>query len=276
MQADFAGALMQGQGLSAAVDAHAVYPGDRELDRYDALVLHVEDQAADLVWYHPEVLRKNTRPLLLAGEPKDIYSSGVLHGYADDVMMRPFSPGELVLRLCRITVGVADRGHTAASGVKPCVVVADDEPAIVIFVKGWLQNFDLDAHFVTDGRAAVYAARRLLPDLLLLDVDMPVMNGLEVLRSLRNDPRTSALTTVLLTASTEASDVKDGFDLGAVYYITKPFSYFDLTRKLRPLLKLDAGVSKHARSVDAIQPPKVPVLTTPGRRSQDRWTVLFG
>lgn len=127
-----------------------------------------------------------------------------------------------------------------------------------------------------DGQAAVNEASSAAPDLMLIDVALPVMNGLEVLRSLRNDPRTSALTTVLLTASTEASDVKDGFDLGAVDYITKPFSYFDLTRKLRPLLKLDAGVSKHARSVDAIQPPKVPVLTTPGRRSQDRWTVLFG
>src|ERR1700716_711231 len=78
MQADFAGALMQGQALSAPLDARAVYPGDRELDRYDALVLHVEDETADLVWYHPEVLRNNTRPLLLAGEPKDIYATGSL------------------------------------------------------------------------------------------------------------------------------------------------------------------------------------------------------
>jgi DNA-binding response OmpR family regulator len=116
-------------------------------------------------------------------------------------------------------------------------LVADDDPDIVTFLKCVLQRFDVDAHFVSDGLAALAAARQLLPELLLLDIGLPIMNGIDVLRCLRNDPGTSSLVTLLLTASADSSHVKSGADLGAVDYVLKPCGYFDLIRKLKPLLR---------------------------------------
>ena len=98
------------------------------------------------------------------------------------------------------------------------------------------RDLDVETHFVSDGGAALAAARRLLPDLLMLDVGMPVMNGIDVLRSLRSDPGTSALVTVLLTGSSNPSHVEACAGLGAVDYILKPFGHIDITRKVKALL----------------------------------------
>jgi CheY-like chemotaxis protein len=120
--------------------------------------------------------------------------------------------------------------------VKPCVLVADDDPDIIVYLKSVFWAFDVETHFVTDGRAALASARRLLPDLLLLDVGMPVMNGIDVLRSLRRYPSTSALATVLLTGSADQSHIEACACLGAVDYILKPFGHIDITRKVKALL----------------------------------------
>jgi|SRR5580658_70553 CheY-like chemotaxis protein len=231
------GPLRQAQVPFSRVDASAVGPGDQELERYHALILQVGDGATESNWFQPKRLRTNSRPLLLAAEPEAIYSRASLRDHADDIIFAPYLPGELIFRLSRVIAGTCDGRHATALSTKPCVLVADDDPDIVTFLKCVLQRFDVDAHFVSDGLAALAAARQLLPELLLLDIGLPIMNGIDVLRCLRNDPGTSSLVTLLLTASADSSHVKSGADLGAVDYVLKPCGYFDLIRKLKPLLR---------------------------------------
>jgi CheY-like chemotaxis protein len=123
---------------------------------------------------------------------------------------------------------------------RACVLVADDDRDILIYLKGVLRHFDVETHFVSDGKAALAAARRLIPDLLLLDVGMPVMNGIDVLRSLRKYPNTRGIVTVLLTGSADPLHVEACAGLGAVDYILKPFGHVDITRKVKTLLTASA------------------------------------
>jgi len=249
------GALQLAQASFAHVDANLVSPEDKGLERYDALILRIGDSVRESNWLRPELLRANSRPLLLAGESASIYYRISLHNHADDVIFVPFFPSELIFRLSRLISGAGEGRHATPRAARPCVLVADDDRDIVIYMKSVLQNFDVDAHFVSDGRAALAAARRLLPDLLLLDVRMPLMSGIDVLRALRNDPGTSALVVALLTGSADTGHVKEGADLGAVHYILKPFGHLDLIRKLKPLL----------RSPDLPVPP--PIILNPGLAS---------
>jgi CheY-like chemotaxis protein len=241
MEAAVTAALQQAKASFGHVDANVVEPGSPDLGRYHALILRLADGAppgpvVESNWFRPELLRKNLCPLLLAGEPAAINYRVSLQSHADDIIFAPFSPYELIFRLARLT-GVHESRHVAVPPARPCVLVADDDRDILIYLKNLFRNLDVDAHFVSDGRAALAAARRLLPDLLLLDVRMPFMNGLDVLRSLRKDPGTSALVTVLLTGSAETSHVKESAELGVVEYILKPFGHLDLILKLKPLLR---------------------------------------
>jgi len=235
--------MRQTQVSFAHVDANLVPPGDPELERYHALILLVGDTATESNWFQPKKLRTNSRPLLLAAEPDAISARASLRDHADDIIFAPYPPSELNFRLSRLMGGTRDGRRAVAPSTKPCVVVADDDPEIVTLLTCVLQCVGVDAHFVTDGLADLAAARRLLPDLLLLDIGLPLMNDIDVLSCLRNDPGTSALVTLLLTASTDSSHVKRGVELGAVDYILKPCGYFDLIGKLKPLLLRNQGLA---------------------------------
>ncbi|MEP6715641.1 MAG: response regulator [Terriglobia bacterium] len=236
--------LQRARAMFAHIDAHAVNPGARELDRYDILILHVGPGAFASEWLQPEMLQSNSRPLILAGEDADIFSRISLQEHAGETLFEPFVENETIFRLARVAAGMLPRSHPVTHGSTSCVVVADDDRDIVTYLKSIFRNFDVDAHFVSDGRAALAAARQLLPDLLMLDVGMPLLNGIEVLRTLRSDPGTNAIPTVMLTASADPIHVEEGLELGAAGYILKPFGHLDLIRKLKPLLTRSSPVNR--------------------------------
>jgi DNA-binding response OmpR family regulator len=240
VEAAITSALQQAEAPFTIIQADAVDPGAAELDRFDALILGVGDNATESGWLRPEILRNHTRPLLLAGSAEDVYCREALQSHADDVILSPFSGRELLFRLHRITGGKCASRETVVRSARPIVLAADDDRNITIYLGCVLKNLDVDMHFVSDGRAALAAARELLPDLLLLDIGMPIMNGLEVLRRLRNDPATRGLATVLLTASSDPSHVSEGADLGVLDYILKPFGHIDLARKLKALIRINS------------------------------------
>ncbi|MBU1109569.1 MAG: response regulator [Candidatus Riflebacteria bacterium] len=119
------------------------------------------------------------------------------------------------------------------------ILVADDEPHILRIVKDKLSNAGFSVIAVTNGEEAFTAAKSEAPDLILLDVMMPKMNGFEVCKKLRQDALFKSTPIILLTARGQESDMKTGFDAGATDYITKPFSPRQLLETVKA--KLDIG-----------------------------------
>jgi len=122
------------------------------------------------------------------------------------------------------------------------VLVVDDERDILELVK---YNLDKEGYTVTtvaSGEDALLATRSKLPDLIVLDLMLPGVDGLEVCRRLKADPKTSGIPIVMLTAKGDEADVVTGLELGAADYVTKPFSPKVLTARIRAVLRRgDAG-----------------------------------
>ena len=116
------------------------------------------------------------------------------------------------------------------------VVVADDEEDILDLVTTVIERSGHEVLPVRDGAAALAAIRERRPDLVILDIAMPEVDGLEVLRRLRSDARTSELPVLLLSARAQEDDVRLAFATGANAYVKKPFSPGELSRRVDNLL----------------------------------------
>ena len=120
---------------------------------------------------------------------------------------------------------------------KERILVVDDEEDILELVRF---NLLKEGHYVicaATGERAVEIARSELPDLIVLDLMLPGMDGLEVAKFLKNDPETKDIPVIMLTAKGEESDVVTGLELGADDYVTKPFSPRILVVRVKAVLR---------------------------------------
>ena len=116
------------------------------------------------------------------------------------------------------------------------ILVVDDEPDAVELVAFNLKGAGFDVITAEDGEGALQKARNFAPDLVVLDVMLPAVDGLEVCKILRRDPATSGLPIVMLTAKAGEIDRVLGLELGADDYVTKPFSPRELVLRIKNLL----------------------------------------
>ena len=117
------------------------------------------------------------------------------------------------------------------------ILVVDDDPNVVELVRLYLERDGHEVLIANDGVAGLEMAREELPDLIVLDLMMPRMDGMEVCRTLRAE---SSVPVVMLTAMVEEDDRLAGFDLGADDYVTKPFSPRELAARVRAVLRRTA------------------------------------
>ncbi len=117
------------------------------------------------------------------------------------------------------------------------ILVVEDEEDIRELVRYNLAKEGYRVSVTADGEQALKSARAQLPDLIVLDLMLPGLDGLEVCRLLKADPRTQSVPVVMLTAKGEESDVVAGLELGADDYVTKPFSPRVLVARLRAVLR---------------------------------------
>jgi DNA-binding response OmpR family regulator len=118
--------------------------------------------------------------------------------------------------------------------VRARILIAEDDPRQAEIVRRYLQAADWDPVVVPDGRAAITAVRQRVPDLLVLDLLMPEIDGRDVCRVLRID---YDLPILMLTARSRADDRVAGLDLGADDYLTKPYDPRELVARVRALLR---------------------------------------
>ncbi|TWS26370.1 response regulator transcription factor [Tsukamurella sputi] len=119
-------------------------------------------------------------------------------------------------------------------GMKPRILVIDDDPALAEMLTIVLRNEGFDSTVVGDGTQALSAAREFRPDLVLLDLMLPGMNGIDVCRVLRAD---SSVPIVMLTAKADTVDVVLGLESGADDYVIKPFKPKELVARVRARLR---------------------------------------
>ena len=119
---------------------------------------------------------------------------------------------------------------------KPLILVVDDEQDIVELVKYRLEQAGYDVATASDGKQGLKLAREMAPDLAVLDVMMPQLDGYEVTEKIRSDKKISAMPVILLTARVQEQDVQRGFDAGADDYIKKPFSPKELRSRVQAVL----------------------------------------
>jgi DNA-binding response OmpR family regulator len=125
-----------------------------------------------------------------------------------------------------------------------CVLVVDDEPTIAEVVARYLERAGYRTHVARDGLAALEAVRETGPDLIVLDLMLPGLDGLEVMRRVNDDPhRRTAV--ILLTARGEESDRVVGLRLGADDYVVKPFSPMELVARVDAVLRRVDTVPEH-------------------------------
>lgn len=103
------------------------------------------------------------------------------------------------------------------------ILVVDDEPGFVELLTELLTTSGYSVTSAGNGRQAIACVNNDLPDLMILDIKMPTMDGYEVCRLLRDDKRFMKIPVIMLTAMDELEDIKKGMSLGAVSYISKPF-----------------------------------------------------
>jgi len=116
-------------------------------------------------------------------------------------------------------------------------LVVEDDPDIGPLVARYLQKAGFTPTVLTSGRDVLARARRDLPDVIILDIMLPGMDGLELCRALRADAVTARVPIIMLTAKAEESDRIVGLELGADDYITKPFSPNEVIARVRALLR---------------------------------------
>ena len=117
------------------------------------------------------------------------------------------------------------------------ILVVEDDPDIAELIVRYLEKADFLVRCVANGRAALDAVAEQLPDLVVLDLMLPQIAGLEVCRRLRSDSRTAAVPIIILTARADESDRIVGLELGADDYLGKPFSPGELVARVRALLR---------------------------------------
>jgi DNA-binding response OmpR family regulator len=128
------------------------------------------------------------------------------------------------------------RGGHSIMADKKRILVVDDEPDLVETVKCRLEANQYEVLIATDGQAGLTAARQTHPDLVILDLMLPKMNGYEVCTMLKQDGQYEAIPVVLFTAKVQAKDEQIGRDCGANAYIRKPFQSKELLETIQSLL----------------------------------------
>jgi len=121
-------------------------------------------------------------------------------------------------------------------------LVAEDDPNSRKLLDFRLKSVGHEVIFAVDGGEALEMATKEKPELVLLDIIMPVMNGFQVLRKLKSQEETKNIPVIMLTSKAQEKDIVSGLEVGAVDYVTKPFSFAELNARV------NRALSSHSQS----------------------------
>lgn len=231
-------ALDQAQAFSRVLKPSDVQADGGGLPPFDVLILNATLGPDAFPWLGSETFSKD-RPLLLVGSSRLLMAWTVkVADFASDFLLDPWSPEEVCLRVYQLLSSNKQRNSAPQPDTKktPSILIADDDLTTIVLVKAAIEGSDMNCQVATDGQEALEMTREHHPNAIILDVNMPGLDGYEVLASLKNDQKTSAIPTILLTSYQQEVDILRGFSLGADDYIVKPFNPIEMVARLRRLL----------------------------------------
>ena len=186
-----------------------------------------------------ELIGQITKPTLVIGTREEMFSQfSAARVIPYDFLIDPWDANDLMLRSFRLISSRAEaRNGVPTSNDNDCVLIADDDTTIRVMVSTILRNSEMHCEIACDGYEAIEMTRTLSPRVAILDINMPRMDGFEVLSAVKGDPATCAVRVVMLSARQHETDVVRGFALGADDYVTKPFSPMELVARVRRALR---------------------------------------
>ena len=137
--------------------------------------------------------------------------------------------------------------------IKPLILIVDDTPKNIQVLGKTLYDIGYNVSIATSGSQALESVRKESPDLILLDIQMPEMDGFEVCKILKKNPDTKEIPIIFLTAVIESEKIVQGFEIGAVDYITKPFHTAELTMRIATHIEIKQSREKIKKSNEQLK-----------------------
>jgi len=235
-------ALATVRGLAHLVGDTPNIPGLNSLAAFDACFVNATAPGAGDQPSPLEMIARSRKPAIIVGTLEELVTRfAAVAALNRDFVLRPCGPEELLFRAYRI-IGFVEAAAAEAipsnrNGAR-LVVLADDDATTIVLISTILKHFNFTCEIAHDGAQALEIARAKKPDLVLLDVSMPKMNGFEALTALRENSATRNTPIVLVSAHHDEAEVVKGFTLGADDYISKPFNSGELMARINRVLRI--------------------------------------
>lgn len=214
----------------------------------DLIILNTCSEQGARCWESVAAQPLLDKPILLISSRTSVMDSKpALLDRAVDFVFAPWDAEELLCRARRV-IGQKPKPPEPALGrnSRPVVVIADDDPIIHSLLSPMLGKLGVDTFSARDGQEALDSVRKLSADLLLLDIGMPRMSGLTVLREIRKNQGNHTLQIMMLTVRQQQNDIGMAFAYGANDYAVKPFDPDDVTMRIMRLLRQQAASLSNA------------------------------
>ena len=230
------------RGIGHVIGAAPNIPGLNTFSPFDACFINASGLGAGEQPAPIEMIARSRKPAIIVGGFEELVERfAVITDLNRDFVFRPCKPEELLLRAYRILrfveAAAAEIQTSTRNGGPRRVVLADDDATTVVMISTILKHFKFDCDVAHDGAQALEIARKKKPNLVLLDVSMPHMNGFEALTALRSDAAIRSTPVILVSAHHDEAEVVKGFALGADDYITKPFNSGELMARINRVLR---------------------------------------
>ena len=121
------------------------------------------------------------------------------------------------------------------------ILVVDDDPYILMSLEFLMKKNGYEVMVARNGNEALELVEKQVPQLVLLDIMMPDVDGYEICRHIKNSKKLKAIKVVFMSAKSREADIQKGYDLGAALYITKPFSTREMMKQINTLMNSDAA-----------------------------------
>jgi DNA-binding response OmpR family regulator len=212
-------------------------PPDSDLLRdCSVIMVHVREQTRDIAWLKVDC--PSQKPLVLVGGRDHLLAlPAAVQSRACEFLIDGWQPEEVVLRLSFALARSAEPAvekSEPSQDRRPDIVIADDDSNVVAVVRNTLENLGMQCRSALNGQEALDLIRERCPQAAVLDVNMPGMDGFEVLAGIRHSGL--RVKVIMLTARQHERDVLRGFELGADDYVVKPFNPLELAARLKRLV----------------------------------------